>query len=126
MIKGIGTDIIAIDRMNAVIARYGTRFLEKVYTPAEIELCGSKSGSAIHFAGRWAAKEAFYKALPYSCQLVSSWKSIQVLSNDRSRHPLIEICANKLKSSIIKENISSIHLSISHERSFCIAFVVMS
>jgi len=125
MVKGIGTDIIDIDRIKAVVVRHGERFLKKVFAPAEIELCGSRPDSGIHFAGRWAAKEAFYKALPLSCQPVSSWKSIQIVSRDGSGRPEIEICRAELKTCLSEGGIENIHLSISHERSFCVAFVVL-
>ena len=125
MIKGIGTDVIDINRIKTIIAGHGNRFLRKVFTEAEIEYCKSKKNPFIHFAGRWAAKEAFYKALPLSCQSVSSWKSIQVIFNDGSGKPMVDISNSALKQCLRQENIESIQLSISHEKLFCIAFVVL-
>ena len=59
-----GTDIIEISRIQKSIERSGKRFLEIVYTPAEIEYCESKKQAKYcHYAGRFAAKEAFSKAL---------------------------------------------------------------
>jgi len=125
MIKGIGTDIIDINRIKTVIDRYGSGFLTRIFTRDEIELCGSKANAWVHFAGRWAAKEAFYKSLPLSCQSVSSWKSIQVLSAYGSEKPGVEVCSTFLKRRLLQEDIVDIHLSISHEQLFCIAFVVL-
>lgn len=125
MIKGIGTDIIAINRIQTIIARHGNRFLRKVFTGPEIAIGESKADQAVYFAGRWAAKEAFYKALPRSCQSVSSWKSIQVLSHKGSGRPEVEICSSVLKQRLRRANIGKMHLSISHEQSICIAFVVL-
>ena len=124
MIKGIGTDIVDIHRIDDVIAKYGNHFLRKVFTEAEIRLCNGKVNPASHFAGRWAAKEAFFKAMPLSCQAVSSWKSIQIVSAQENTRPIIDLCCDRLKECLAAENISFLHLSISHEQAFCIAIVV--
>jgi holo-[acyl-carrier protein] synthase len=125
MIKGIGTDIVDNNRIRAIIIRHGNRFLRKIFTEAEIELCRGKADQAVHFAARWAAKEAFYKALPSSCQSVSSWKSIQIISIDKSGKPHIEICSDMLKASLQREKVENMQLSMSHEQLFCVAFVVL-
>ena len=97
MIIGIGTDISDIARMRRVTKQCGSRFLEKIFTRAEIEYCSSMADPAVHFTARWAAKEAFYKALPDSIQLHSSWKSIQVISEKCTRKPKIELLDQQLR-----------------------------
>ena len=124
MIKGFGTDIVEICRIERLIEKYSTHFLEKVFTPSEITYCGKMANPAIHFAGRWAAKEAFYKALPVSCQKHSYWKSIEIVKAEAGK-PQIQICTNVLRNSLEKEGITLYHLSISHERSYCIASVIL-
>jgi holo-[acyl-carrier protein] synthase len=123
MLKGIGTDIVEIRRIEKLITRYGEKFLRKIFTDAEMAYCARMSSPAIHFAGRWAAKEAFYKALPLSCQAISSWKSMQVVAYQRGG-PVVELCSSALQSRVEKEGIAHFHLSISHEREYCIAVVV--
>ena len=59
----IGTDIVDIDRVANLIECYGRAFLNKIYCDEEIEWCSQKSVSPIHYAGRFAAKEAVKKAL---------------------------------------------------------------
>jgi holo-[acyl-carrier protein] synthase len=125
MIRGIGTDIIDSDRIKNIVARHGNRFLKKVFTSVEIEFCQSKADQTLHFAARWAAKEAFYKALPSSCQPVSSWKSIQIISEDGTGKPLIDISSRTLMECLQREKIRNLHLSISHEKTYCVAFVVL-
>jgi holo-[acyl-carrier protein] synthase len=125
MVHGIGIDIVEIKRISALIDKYSDAFLSKVFTPLEIELCSPMAMPAIHFSGRWAAKEAFYKALPDQLQPHSTWKSIEILNSIQSRRPVIRICDEKLKQMLDAQNISRIHISISHERSFCTAFVVL-
>lgn len=59
----IGTDIVEVRRIRDLIARWPDRFVRRIYTPIEIEYCASQPVPAIHFAGRFAAKEAVKKAL---------------------------------------------------------------
>jgi holo-[acyl-carrier protein] synthase len=126
MIKGIGTDIVAIGRIREMIRHYGDHFLHKIFTDAEMEYCGGKADPAIHFAGRWAAKEAFYKALPTSCQRLATWKSIQILAAGENGRPVIEICSDRLRSQVAAEEVSSLLVSISHEKEYCLGFVAVA
>ncbi|MBN2035823.1 MAG: holo-ACP synthase [Chitinispirillaceae bacterium] len=126
MIIGIGTDIASIARMRSMIKRYGCRFLERVFTRSEIAYCTRMADPAVHFAARWAAKEAFYKALPDSLQKQSSWKSIQVTTIPGTRRPNIEIPDRNLQEQCQRTGISSIHCSLSHEQDgYSVAFVVL-
>lgn len=74
----IGNDIVAVRRIADLMARRGSRFTERCFTPAEIEYCSSKAEPAVHFAGRWAAKEAVYKALRLKWNRPFSWKEIEI------------------------------------------------
>jgi holo-[acyl-carrier protein] synthase len=125
MVKGIGTDIVAIKRLADCIAKYGDHFLKKVFTEPEINQCKSKANPAVHFAGLWAAKEAFFKALPPSCQPVAEWKSVRIIASDGSGRPVIDICSSLLRDQISKEAISSIRISISHEEVYATAFAIL-
>ena len=127
MIKGIGTDIASIKRIHSCIKRYGDNFLQKAFTDAEIAAGRAKANPPIYFAGRWAAKEAFFKALPESCQAVSSWKSIEIVAARNGLvRPSVKILSADLKKRLARQKISRIHLSISHDQEgFGVAFVVM-
>jgi holo-[acyl-carrier protein] synthase len=126
MIKGYGIDIVEISRIKRLITRYEKQFKEKVFTGPEITYCNAKAAPEIHYAGRWAVKEAFYKALPESCQKHSFWKSIEIIpSGEMSGKPKIRICTDILQEHLEKEEIHSFHLSISHERKYCIASVIL-
>ncbi len=124
MIIGIGTDIASIGRIREMIRKYGDRFLRKIFTDAEIDFCSGRADAAVHFAGRWAAKEAFYKALPLSCQRLSSWKSVQITAIPGGGRPVLEVCCDRLGQGIAREGIAAFHLSITHEGEYCIGFVV--
>ena len=70
-----GIDIIEIDRIHSVLTQYGDRFLNKIFTPDEIQYC---KGRSPNLAGRFAAKEATMKALKTGTRGVS-WKDIEVV-----------------------------------------------
>jgi holo-[acyl-carrier protein] synthase len=124
MIKGIGTDIVEIGRIQEMIRKYGDHFLHKVFTGTETVYCGPKAMPHVHYAGRWAAKEAFYKALPASCQKLSGWKSVEVVPGPHGA-PSISVCGRALRNAMKKDRVKVCHLSISHEKTMCVAVVVL-
>ena len=78
-IVGIGVDLTDIPRISAAIARYGDRFLRRVFTDGEIAYCTARRTPAIHFAGRFAAKEAAMKALGTGHTQDVLWKYVEVI-----------------------------------------------
>lgn len=80
MVAGIGIDLIEIHRIAESIEKTGDRFLEKLFTPAEIAFCSDKANPAQHYAARFAAKEAIYKSAPHDCQQYLTWQSIEILT----------------------------------------------
>lgn len=78
MIVGTGIDICEVPRIAQSIARFGERFLERVFTPEEIRYCLSKKNSTERFAARFAAKEAVMKALGTGQRRGVTWKNIEV------------------------------------------------
>ncbi len=111
MIQGIGTDIIEIERIENAIKRWGNAFLEYVYTPNEIAYAKKHKHPYPHFAGRFAAKEAVYKALG---QRDLGWKDIEITNNSDGK-PLCQIQS---------QTQSVIHLSISHSKHYAVASAV--
>jgi|WetSurMetagenome_2_1015567.scaffolds.fasta_scaffold00055_7 holo-[acyl-carrier protein] synthase len=124
MIKGIGVDVVEIRRIREMIRKYGDHFLQKVFTPAEVAYCEKAAVPEIHFAGRWAVKEAFYKALPRECQTMSGWKSVEIVPGE-SMVPMVLVCSDFLKSGMDKCGIERWLASISHEKQVCVGVVVM-
>lgn len=114
-----GTDIIEIERVKKSIERSGENFLHLIYTPAEIEYCESKRNAKYyHYAGRFAAKEAIFKAISSLLpeKFAISWKDAQVI-NDENGNPKIEFLKVKF------EQIKSIDISISHCKEYAVANV---
>ena len=113
-----GVDIIEISRIRRVLDRYSQRFLDRVFTPAEIEYC---RGRAPNLAARFAAKEATMKALGTGVRGVS-WKDIEVIRAE-SGAPSVKL-HGRAKARAERLQVVEISLSISHSREFAVAFVV--
>src|SRR5438128_7851724 len=78
MITGIGIDVIQNERIRESIQRFGERFLNRIYTEREKEYCKNCAKPEIHFAARFAAKEAAFKALGTGWAAGVKWKDIEV------------------------------------------------
>jgi holo-[acyl-carrier protein] synthase len=78
-IIGLGLDATDIPRIAATIDRYGDRFLQRIFTEGEIAYCTRRRTPAIHFAGRFAAKEAAMKALGTGHTQQVLWRDIEVV-----------------------------------------------
>jgi len=116
-----GTDIIEVARVRESIERTGEHFLNMIYTPKEIEYCESKKAAKYyHYAGRFAAKEAVYKAVSglLDDRFGISWQNSQVI-NDENGNPHIEFLDIELNQ------IKSIDISISHCKEYATAVVII-
>lgn len=114
-----GVDLIEISRIEEVIARHGKHYLERIYTPAELEQGGKRTES---LAGRFAAKEAVAKALGCGIGDVS-WIEIEILGDEQNAPVLTLHGAAKQKADDL--GLSTWSVSISHSQSHSIAVVVM-
>lgn len=122
MVQGIGVDIIDIPRIKKMVAKE-SRFFEKVFSEAEIRYCRSKYRQEVHFAARFAAKEAFFKAMGTGWRGGMAWTDISV-ENDELGKPEIKLSGKTLEN--FKENsYRHINLSISHTKEYAVAFVVI-
>ena len=111
----IGTDLEEISRIRSAITKNGARFLNRIYTKKEQKYCQSKSDPAMHFAGRFCAKEAMIKALKsYGVQDPISWTSIEIDST-ASGEPHVNLYG-KLRGNC--------RISISHTRTHALAFAL--
>ena len=116
---GCGVDIIEVDRIKADIESMGNRFLNRVFTDREIEYCESKKVQKFqHYAGRFAAKEAAFKAVSKEIndKWSVSWKDFEVVNDEQGRPKL-----NFQNFNIDK--FESVDISISHCKSYAIANV---
>ncbi len=126
MILGIGIDLVSIERIQHLKNQFEKKFLHKVFTENEIAQSEEKSSSAIFLAKRFAAKEAFAKALGLGIGRGINFCDIEV-ENDELGKPKIKILNDK--EGFIKTHFScdkfAIHLSLSDEKSFANAIVLI-
>ena len=121
MIIGIGTDIIEIERVRRAVAN--EHFTQRVFTETEIKYCESRGkGSAASYAARFAAKEAFFKAL--GTGIVTALKEVEVRNNSFGK-PEIFI-SGATKNLADKKGVTEIFLSLSHSREYATAVVVLT
>ena len=78
MVIGVGIDVIQNERIRESIQKFGPRFLNRIYTETETGYCNNCADPAIHFAARFAAKEAAFKALGTGWAAGVTWKDIEV------------------------------------------------
>ena len=110
MIHGIGIDIIEIDRIQKAIDRWGESFLKHVFNNEEIEYAKKRKFPTQHYAARFAAKEAVYKA--FGDNLTLNWKDMTIL-NDKNGKPYCRLKNDQFKDKIL--------LSISHTKNYAVA-----
>ena len=123
MVLGIGSDLTEINRIESSVARFGTRFLERVFTPGEIEYCQRKKTSGESFAARFAAKEAGAKALGTGISRGVSWLEIEVRREPGER-PTLHLSGRAAERARAL-GVERISLSLTHSRELAMAFVVM-
>ena len=124
MILGTGVDLMEIDRIEQSIQRYGTRFLERVYTPAEIAYCQTKRRNAAEsFAARFAAKEAGAKALGTGIGFGVTWRELEVTREPSGRPSLmLHGRAAELAAAM---GVRHTALSLTHTRTQALAWVIL-
>ncbi len=123
MIISIGTDIIEVYRIRETIERT-PRFVERVFTKKEREYCDSKgAASAQSYAGRFAAKEAFLKALKTGWRGKITWHDVEISNNDEGV-PSFEI-SGEAKKLFDELGADRVHLSISHTTEHATAQVIL-
>ncbi len=113
MIVGIGVDIIEIPRIRKAVETWGDRFLSRVFNSEEIAYAQLYNMPYPHYAGRFAAKEAIYKALGDKSL---TWKDLTII-NDADGRPSCRLRNNNFKGFI--------HISISHSKFYAVASAVI-
>ena len=122
MIFGIGTDICDCVRMENAIKR-SEGFKNKIFTQSEQDYCDGNAITFQHYAARFAAKEAFLKALGTGWRFNLGLTEIEVW-NDNLEKPCIKV-SGEVEKFCNEHNIKHIHLSLSHEKEYALAFVIL-
>ncbi len=126
IIAGVGVDIVEIPRMRKAIRRWGARFLDRVFLTGEQADCEKRAQPWIHYAGRFALKEAVAKALGTGIGVGAplDWLDIEVASEKENRAPTIRFSpAGKRKLRARGAGIALV--SVSHARDYAVAQAVL-
>lgn len=126
MIKETGIDLVEVSRIQRTIKSKGKKFLSKVFTPYEIKYCRKyKRFPYPHFAVRFAAKEAFLKAIKsgWGTKKSPAWKEIEV-RNLPNKAPKINLYGKALKI-YHGMKVKQIHISLTHTDSYALAIIIL-
>lgn len=123
MIYGIGVDIVATGRFQRFIDAGNSAIMERLFTPDERSLCGSRKDAASCLAARFAAKEAFLKALGTGLREGISWLDLEV-SNDPLGKPELTL-SGKAAEQFQRNGLLRVHLSLSHDGGNAVGMVVL-
>ena len=124
-IHGIGTDIVSVARIRTALARHEERFARKVLADAELARYESLSETVApaYVAKRFAAKEAFFKALGEVPSDANTWHQLAVI-NDAAGRPHLQ-CGALLAALLADRKISATHVTLSDEHEHAVAFVIL-
>jgi holo-[acyl-carrier protein] synthase len=123
MILGIGTDLAEVERIRESIARFGDRFLNRIYTERERAYASSKANAAERFAARFAAKEAGMKAIGTGWRHGVTWKDFEV-ANEPSGRPTLRLSG--VASQIAERmGVKRISVSLTHTSQTAFAVVIL-
>jgi len=115
MVLGLGVDIIEIARIEKIIKKWGDNFLKHVFLDEEIEYAQKYKNPAQHFAVRFAAKEAVFKA--FATRPKITWKDIKILNNEFGQ-PICEFKDKEFKDKII--------IALSHSDNYAVASAIIT
>ena len=123
MIFGVGTDIVEIERIRKALERWGDRFAERILCPPELIRFRKHRLPVAYLAKRFAAKEAFTKALGTGIRAPANWHGVWVI-NHKSGKPDLEF-SPPLKKLLDQKQISGCHITLTDERGLAVATVIL-
>jgi len=123
MIYGVGTDVVEIGRVEKALARFGERFARRILCEPELKRFAAHRLPAAYLAKRFAAKEAFTKALGTGIHAPANWHGVWV-TNLKSGKPVLEF-SSALKELLAKRGVTRAHVSLSDERGVAFATVIL-
>lgn len=122
MILGIGVDIAEVDRIKRSISD-GDHFKKRVFTEVEQNYCDSIKNSAESYAARYAAKEAFFKALGTGWRGDLKFTDLEVVNNELGK-PIVNL-HNEAQRMAEEMGVKSVHISLSHTKEMAIAYLIL-
>ena len=123
MVVGLGIDVIQNERIRDSLTRFGTRFINRIYTETEIAYCANCADPGIHYAARFAAKEAGFKALGTGWAAGVKWKDIEV-ERLASGKPELHLHGEALVKATEK-GATRFYVSLTHDQLVSCAVVIL-
>lgn len=123
MINGVGIDLVDVNRMKKLLAKWGDRFMGRFFSQHEIGYCQRKATPAIHFAARFAAKESFLKSLGMGLGMGVKLKDIEVINDHQGKPDLM--LHGRAQRLISERGIRKVHLSLTHTSESAVAVVIL-
>lgn len=126
MICGVGIDIVEVDRIAEELEKHGEKFARAVFTANEIAYCErrvTKQARSQCFAGRFSAKEAFFKAIGTGLREGLHWTDVEVQNNELGDPTLL--VREKALEAISRMGVSQVRVSISHTKIASVAVVIL-
>ncbi len=119
VMKGVGVDIIEIERVRAALDRHGDRFLRHVFLDREVGYCSTRRDPPRHYAARFAAKEAVVKALAVKRSMTFLWRDIEILRNADGA-PAVRLTGRARRLADARR-VRSLKVSLSHSDTHAVA-----
>lgn len=123
MIVGLGVDLARASRFTRLLAKEKHGVIDRLFTPGELAYALTMKNPAPHLAARFAAKEAFVKALGLGLRAGMSWQEIEVVRNELGA-PSLHLFGHALRHATDRQ-VTDIHLSYSHEGDYATATVIL-
>jgi len=123
MIRGVGTDVVSIARVEAALARFGERFVNRILTPEERIRYEHTRQKASHLAKRFAAKEAFSKAIGTGFHAPFRWHAVAVGRDARGKPGLVP--SEDMARHLATIGVTASHISLTDDAGIAVAFVVL-
>jgi len=123
MVKGVGIDIVDIERVAKALESHGGRMRNRIFTAEEQAYCDARHTPPLHYAARFAAKEAFSKAVGTGLTTGLGWKDMWI-RNLRSGEPVMEV-SERGREAMGRRGAARVHVSLSHTATSAAAVVVI-
>ena len=123
-VVGTGVDLVENERLRLLLEKWGSRFRDRVYLPAEQEYCETKASPWLYYAGRFAVKEAVSKAFGTGIGPSISWLDIEVVRNPETGAPSVRLGANG-RELAKSRGVTRVLISLSHTHHFAVAHALL-
>ncbi len=123
MVIGIGVDMVRINRIENLVSKWGEKFLRKVFTEQELSETSASQNKTASYAGNFAVKEAFVKALGTGFRKGIKFRNIMV-RRDEFKKPYIDL-RGSTKEFAEHKGLTGIHATISHDGDYSVAVVIL-